>query len=194
MQNRYYVSVENLAKRLYGMSWTLQEETDSLWRIYSPDKLSVRITSTVKTLVETVGSEDNKWDVWIDRVKYKNEQEINKWLDKCETVSSQNQFTDRMSESFFIKREAFVAEKEFRLIVNYYDEQLPQSPFVCFKINPNEFISSIITDPRLTQYEHDAVKDALEGAGADEHLITQSQLYQFTPRKVEMKYDPFPDF
>lgn len=194
LEGSHYVSVENLAIGLYGMSWTLQEETDSLWRIYSPDKLSIRISTTVETMVETVSSARNNWDVWIDKVEYKGQEEIDKWLDDCKTVSTRGEFFDKMGESFFIKRDAFVAEKEFRVIINYYDKSLPRSSFVCFQIEHNRFISSFITDPRLSKDEHEGIKAALVEAGVEEQLVQPSTLYYFKPRKVEMRYDPLQDF
>lgn len=189
----YHVSVENIAKSLYGMSWSMQEETDSLWRIYSPDKLSIRITTTVETLVETIASEDNKWSSWYGEVEYNTVEDIDKWLDNCLHVADLDQFVEKLGESFFIKRKAFEAEKEFRVVVNYYDKKFPISSFVCFRIDPKAFISSYITDPRLNSYEHEAVKAALVNAGADKKYISRSKLYDFIPRRVEMKYDPFKD-
>ena len=105
-----YVSVENLTKGLYGMSWTSQEETDSLWRIYSPDKMSVRISSTVENLVETVCSEDDKWDVWVNAVQYKSYEEITEWLGQIKTIKERDQF---MASLFFTDSScAKVARKE----------------------------------------------------------------------------------
>ena len=189
-----YTSVDNLTKGLYGMSWTLQKETDSLWRIYSPDKLSVMITTKVESLVESVSSEDDKWAVWLSKVKYKTESEVEEWLDKCKAVSSLKQFIDKIGESFFVKRDAFLAEKEFRVIVNYSDKNPIMPSFICCPINPSDFLVSYTTDPRLTKYEHAAIRSALIDAGAGAEKIKQSSLYSFKPRKVEMKYDPFDDF
>lgn len=189
-----YTSVDNLTKGLYGMSWTLQKETDSLWRIYSPEKLSVMITTKVEYLTETVSSEDGKWDVWLGRVKYKSESEVEEWLDNCKTVSNIKQFIDKIGESFFVKRDAFVAEKEFRVIVNYSDKKQLKPSFICFPINPSNFLVSYTTDPRLTKYEHAAIRSALIDAGAEAERIKQSSLYSFKPRMVEMRYDPFDDF
>lgn len=195
LNKSYSTSVENLIKGLYGMSWSLQKETDSLWRIYSQDKLSIRITTTVEQLATTVCSEENKWDIWIDKVHYLTEDEINAWLNKCVETETIGQFANKMSESFFIKRNAFIAEKEFRVIVNYNDSKKRIQPsFICYMIDPDSFISEFVIDPRLTKYEYEAVKAALIEAGAKESAIRQSTLYHFKPRKVEMRYDPFDDF
>ena len=186
-----FVSVENLTKGLYGMSWTLQEETDSLWRIYSPDKMSVRISSTVEKLVETVCSEDDKWDVWVNAVQYKTYEEITEWLGQIKTIKERGQFVEKMNESFFIKRKAFEAEKEYRLVVNYAEKIRPT---VCFNCDPQKLITDILVDPRVNVYEFEAVKASLLYFGVKEERIRKSELYSFQPQKVEMEYDLFRDF
>lgn len=190
-QNDPYVTVENLTKSLYGMSWTLQDETDSLWRIYSPDKMSVRITTTVEKLVNTVCSEDDKWDVWMNTVQYKTDEEIKTWLSQCKDIKLRNDFIERMNESFFIKREAFEAEKEYRLVVNYAKEIRPT---ICFRCDPENLINSILVDPRVNEYEYDGIKASLLAYGVEETKIAKSKLYYFKPQKVEMEYDLFHDF
>jgi hypothetical protein len=40
------VSVESMRSCLYGQSWTLTEESDVLWRIYSDDKRGIRVATT----------------------------------------------------------------------------------------------------------------------------------------------------
>ena len=190
----YSVSVENLIKGLYGMSWSLQSETDSLWRIYSPDKLSIRITVSVEDLVQLTVSDNDEWDVWVDSVKYKTVEEIDEWLNNCLGVTTAEEFMNKVGESFFIKRDAFVAEKEFRVIINYNRKSKIVPSFLCFEVDPNCFISEFIVDPRLNKYEFDAIRSALVDAGAVKDKVIQSQLYAFKPRKVEMKYNPFWDF
>ena len=186
-----YVVVDNLTKGLYGMSWTLQEETDSLWRIYSPDKMSVRISATVEMLVETVCSEDDKWDVWINAVQYKTDEEIKEWLAQCKTIRERDGFVRKMSESFFIKRKAFEAEKEYRFVVNYAEKIRPT---VCFHCEPKKLITDILIDPRVNDYEFEAIKASLLFFGVEEGRIRKSELYSFQPQKVEMEYDVFQDF
>ena len=192
LKSSYFTSVEDQTKGLYGMSWTLQDESDSLWRIYSPDKLSVRISCSVERLIETVSSEDNQWGVWVDKVHYMSKRNMNSWLKDCKSVASFDQFIEKMSESFFIKRKAFKAEKEFRVIVNFFKKDT--SSFVCFRCDPRSLIDSYFTDPRLNKYESKAVRTALIDCGVDENKIQASNLYRFKPRKVEMTYDPFQDW
>lgn len=186
-----YVMVDNLTAGLYGMSWSLQEETDSLWRIYSPDRMSIRISTTVEKLVETVSSEDDKWDVWVNSVDYKTDEEIKNWLSQCKAIKEREQFIEKMSESFFIKRKAFEAEKEYRLVVNYAKEI---KPTICFRCEPEKMITSILVDPRVNEYEYDAIKASLISYGVEEAKIAKSGLYDFQPQKVEMEYDLFQDF
>lgn len=188
----YYTSVEDQTKGLYGMSWTLQQETDSLWRVYSPNKLSVRISCKIERLVETVSSEDNLWGIWLDKVQYLSERKMKSWLKQCGGISTYEQFVEIMSQSFFIKRKAFEAEKEFRLIVNFYKKDNASSIF--FRCDPDTLIETIYTDPRLNKYEHEAVRVALIGAGVNEDKIKASSLYNFKPLKIEMPYDLFEDF
>lgn len=190
-QEAHYVTVENLTKGLYGMSWTLQDETDSLWRIYSTDRLSVRITTTIEELVITVCSEDDKWDIWMNSVQYKTDEEIKAWLGLCKEIKQQYEFIEKMSESFFIKRKAFEAEKEYRLVVNYAKEIRPT---ICFRCNPENLINSILIDPRVNEYEYDGIKASLMSYGVEERKIAKSNLYYFKPQKVEMEYDLFQDF
>lgn len=188
----YYVSVEDHTKGLYGMSWTLQEETDSLWRVYSPNKMSVRISCKIRALVETVSSEDNKWGIWLDEVQYLSERKMKSWLKQCRSISTFEQFVDKMRESFFIKRKAFEAEKEFRLIVNFQKED--NAPVIFFRCDPDIMVETIHTDPRLTKYEYEAVRAALIGTGVNEDKIKASKLYSFKPLKIEMPYDLMEDF
>lgn len=43
-------------KRGYGQCWTLNFESDAMWRIYSPDKNGVRIQTTIRKLHHSLHS------------------------------------------------------------------------------------------------------------------------------------------
>ena len=40
--------------KLYGQCWTLDRDSDAMWRIYSPDRQGVRVRSTVRRLLESL--------------------------------------------------------------------------------------------------------------------------------------------
>jgi hypothetical protein len=44
------VALDDVHKDLYGQCWTLKEESDAIWRIYSPTKGGVCISSTIRKL------------------------------------------------------------------------------------------------------------------------------------------------
>lgn len=182
-------SIEDKAKYFFGMSWTLQKESDSMWRIYSPDKMSVRISSTVEYLAETMCSEDDTWTILMDKVKYKSEDEIQQWLNSCKKLKSLEQFSQKLADSFFIKRNAFSAEEEYRIVVKKETDN--KSSFVCFEVNPEEMISSILVDPRVSEYEFEAIKASLMSFGVDSEKISQSNLYSFNPQVIELGFDLF---
>lgn len=191
LEGSSFVTIEDLTKGFYGMSWTLLDESDSLWRIYSPNKLSVKISTTIADLAKMVVSEDDKWDVWMNKVNYKTGDEITEWLSNLKSINDYEPFVGKIGESFFIKRKEFSAEDEYRVIINYRG-QWPQT--ICFPCNHSVFIHSYVIDPRVNTYEYEAIRATLKNLGVDEERISKSNLYNFESHKIEMEYDPFPDF
>ena len=41
----------NFHEQMYGQCWTLENSSDAVWRIYSPDKNGLRIRTTVRKLI-----------------------------------------------------------------------------------------------------------------------------------------------
>jgi hypothetical protein len=57
----------------FGQCWTLQNASDAMWRIYSPNKQSVRIRTTVRKLAIGLGAPLGEWahvQAFIGRVRY----------------------------------------------------------------------------------------------------------------------------
>ena len=44
------ISIENIAEDWYGQCWTLNADTDAMWRIYSHDKDGIKIRTTIRKL------------------------------------------------------------------------------------------------------------------------------------------------
>lgn len=70
------VSGNDVAGRpgVFGLCWTTQGRSDALWRIYSPNKLGVRISTTVGGLVSVLNSANahriNTENLFLGRVTY----------------------------------------------------------------------------------------------------------------------------
>lgn len=47
--------------KIYGLCWSTRSRSDALWRIYSPNKLGVRISTTVGHIVDSILARDNKF-------------------------------------------------------------------------------------------------------------------------------------
>lgn len=124
-------------------------------------------------------------------VQYKTDEEIKAWLSQCKEIKQRDGFIEKMSESFFIKRKVFEGEKEYRLVVNYAKDVRPT---ICFRCDPDSLVTSFLVDPRVNEYEFDAIKASLMSFGVKEKKITKSNLYYFKPQKVEIGYDLFFDF
>lgn len=103
-------------KCLYAQSWTYDtEESDAMWRIYSQDKLGVRIAVELKELLfyikEAVVNRTIE-DIIINHYKVKYQE--NSHAENCMKIKKgRNIFTDK--DICGVKRSAFEHEKEYRI-------------------------------------------------------------------------------
>lgn len=47
-------SLENLTSDWYGQCWTINEDTDALWRIHSHDQTGVKVRTTIRKLFDNL--------------------------------------------------------------------------------------------------------------------------------------------
>ena len=168
-----------------------------MWRIYSHDKLSVRIKTTLRRLFETVTSLQNcgiskdsgigiMKDTFVGAVDYKSKEELNDWA-KTQIIK-RNNLMPNIIDSLFIKRDNFKHESEVRIIYCAEDESdskiRPNShpQLVSFAISPFELIDEIAFDPRAedsfySAYKEHLIKELLFPGSK----ITKSNLYELDP-------------
>lgn len=103
-------------KSLYAQSWTYDnEESDAMWRIYSQDKLGVRIAIQLKDILLNIKEavfKKNSEDIIINhyKVKYREKFDVKKYM----TAGGKGTvFTDK--DIYGLKRIAFEHEKEYRI-------------------------------------------------------------------------------
>ena len=96
-----------------GQCWSKIPESDAMWRIYSYNKMSVRIRSNTKKIKTLINKENaEQYTVVIDDVKY--DLEADNIFDKQLNIIKE---TQRTVEPFFHKRKAFEHECEKRVII-----------------------------------------------------------------------------
>ena len=178
------VYTESIINHTYGQSWTLIEESDAMWRIYSNkeniEETAIRIKIKADNLFGIVYTEDNCMATTsMHIVKYKTDDEITKWFSSFKEDINNN-FPKYAEESLHIKRKAFEHEQEVRIIIST-DSQSKESEFLEFNIPNLDIIEEFILDPRLKEENVEEITQQLCKLGVDRNKIKKSKLYDFTP-------------
>ena len=151
--NKENVGFEPLMNCFYGQCWTLEEESDAMWRIYTPCNNGVKIRTTIRKLLHAIYDKiDTNPDrkCFIGKLVYSNDNEITNILRK---ITSMDFVTNRtflsQSMTLLIKPNAYKYEKEIRLI--YVSEsELPENEQF-FALNPSELIDEVVFDSRMEE-------------------------------------------
>lgn len=171
----------------YGQCWSLQKESDAMWRIYSPDKQGVRVKTTIRKLFQPLfeaGGIYQKTDgtpfnpsSFVGKVRYSNTPSLIKMLNDKKRMS--NKIFDQtgwgQASTFFFKREAFKHEREVRIIFNSQYNSIPD--IYKIKIDPLDLFDNIFFDPRMTREEYKKYRILVKNWGYTK-LIRQSSLYK----------------
>jgi hypothetical protein len=175
------VNAGPILNRVFGQCWTTAEaETDATWRIYSPNKLGVRIRCSILKLVGSM------WDVrdhhaaikyFAGRVTYVPVEVINVSLRSLATAILTGNGGRSLVQSLLIKRREFEHEQEARLIFYDADDQFAQDRLWSFAVEPTEVFDEAVFDPRMTEAEVTEWTVELRAAGFT-GSIAQSTLYR----------------
>lgn len=170
----------------YGQCWSLHKASDAMWRIYSHDKKSVRIRTTIRKLAESLGSTLGEWknlQSYIGKVQYLPNKKLMKFAN---TVFSGIPKPTSFAETLLVKRPAFSHENEVRLI--YMDRGKERdSKLFSYAIDPNELIDQIMIDPRLTKDEANEVRHQIIDSTKFEGPVKRSLLYA-PPESMVFKF------
>ena len=186
------VNYKEFEDSFYGQCWTISKETDALWRIYSPDKNSVKIKSTIGDLLRADFILDSAGEFttiskYIGKVKYLSHTKISDWVDikRRETGLINSQI---LTESQFIKRKEFAHEKEIRLIATIIGDSTSSEEDqrqLFLKIEPNNFIKEITFDPRICKTSFICRSQLLNKLGY-QNSTKRSSLYDFKPLSIDI--------
>lgn len=182
------VSAVSIGEQIFGQCWSLFKDSDALWRIYSQDRQSVRIRTTIGKLYDSAYIDDGCMiSTFIGKINYKAKKDLNKWLTD-NPISALN--LDGMAiESLFYKRNNFSHEKEVRLIYRT-DSESPEklNPIKQYDISIDDFIEEITFDPRCDDSYYKAFRDYLiKTYKIDSKKINKSSMYVFKPNKIQLQ-------
>lgn len=175
------VSLGNLARKWYGQCWTLNAESDAMWRIYSCRKDGVRVSTTVRKLFSVLWCLNDPFArlrFFIGKVSYQPRTEIEEFMAKHSfldiSIGGQN---DKFAKLLCTKRLEFTHEAEVRLLANDTDG-LKGDRYGCYRI-PFDYATvfdDVCLDPRLEEKDYLEIEKGLRDLGCPLQ-ISQSELY-----------------
>lgn len=176
------VSLESLRKEWFGQCWTLNEDTDAMWRIYSPQKNGVRLKTTVGKLFRAVIDQQGifaDFGSFIGKVEYLSKEEIQKYHKQTFSETMLGGQGTGFAEMLLRKRKAFEHEVEVRVLASLSSEYLHEYEDGLYqvKIDFESMFDEICLDPRLENDDFEKMKNQLENKTSIP--IIQSDLYKF---------------
>lgn len=174
------VSIKGLKKRLFGQCWSLTEESDAMWRIFSPLKNGVKVRTTVRKLMRAFYNDADEFaqlSYFIGRVEYEDEAALLSLFTNPERLLGL--ITDMSGRGPVIgllhKRREFEPENEVRLVYQNTKETPDDVEF--FSIDPFALFDEIVFDPRMGVYAYEAFSNYLKAQGFTKP-VRQSGLYR----------------
>lgn len=175
-----------MQNRFFGQCWTRKMASDAIWRIYSPDKKSVRIKTSLGKLYDLglAFPENNSGICLLGKVDYYPQNKIEQDIQSLERVS-QEELTQILLQSFFVKRDHFSHEAEYRLI--YMSNKPKDENVISMNVDPFDFIENIYFDPRADdQYVKRCTRILVDAFGYPKERIFKSELYSFNPLEINV--------
>ena len=183
-------SLKTISNSWYGQCWTYTEESDALWRIYSPNKDGVRVSTTIQKLFSCFWDQEDQYaglKYFIGQVSYHDRHFIESLMSKFTftglAMGGQN---DNFARLLCIKRKEFEHEDEVRILVNDIDHNIGKDG--CYKqpFDYTKVFDSICLDPRLDADDYEKIKGEFISMGC-RISISQSELYKvsFSPIRLQ---------
>lgn len=177
------VSTSSIAADWYGQCWTFSEESDAMWRIYSPKPVldAIKVRTTVRRLFQTFYDNTDIFaslKFFVGAVTYLTESEIVEFMQEISfwDIATGGQGTG-FAKLLCIKREAFRHENEIRVLFQDLDPRRGHDGVAEFRLNANEVFDQVVIDPRLPEAQAAVLQKEIEDTGCT-LPVTQSSLYR----------------
>ncbi len=168
----------DLVNSVFAQCWCKLGLSDAMWRIYSPDRLSVRIKTTSEMLTEQVRGGLHDWGgryrVRRRPVDYYLTSDLERAIKEAQAQVSG---VSRTLAPLFIKRKAFKHESEYRIVV--YDRNPDErQKELLVPVNPHKLILSVLADPRAPDAMVEVFKFFLKEKVKFKGRVAKSALYE----------------
>jgi hypothetical protein len=182
------IPLKNLAVDWYGQCWSMNKDTDAMWRIYCPDPVAnpgVKVRTTIRKLFDNLkgsGSPAPYLQFFIGKVEYRSERGIvNLMRGLTFTDIAVGGQGDRFADLLCLKRTAFRHEREVRLL--FQDGEFGSSRrgvggVFKFALDPSAVFEEVVLDPRMKDPDAAALKADLLAGGRTTLPISRSNLYR----------------
>ncbi|AHJ13791.1 DUF2971 domain-containing protein [Sulfurospirillum multivorans] len=183
------VSLESLRKGCFGQCWTLNEDTDAMWRIYSPEKNGVRLKTTVGKLFRSVIEQQGiltDFSSYIGKVEYLTKEEIKTYHQQSFSQTMLGGQGTGFASMLLRKRTSFAHEAEVRVLASLSSEYLfeYEDGLYQVKIDFEDMFDEICLDPRLEIGRFEEMKTKLMQKTSVP--IIQSDLYHFDFQPINL--------
>ena len=166
----------------YGQCWTDADESDAMWRIYSPAKSGARIRCTPRKLLNYFYQTQDIFrniSCFIGKVVYLEQTEIVGLLNDVDFVKTSAFDATGLHQcrTLLFKRKAFTHESEVRLLYQRPKTDHTAGDYFIYPITPLTLFDEIVLDPRLTDAQESIATDELRNLGVS-CPVFQSDLYK----------------
>ena len=162
----------------YGQCWSLLNESDAMWRIYSPDKMGIKVKTTIRKLIDSLqnSTEAKSGQCFIGKVKYLDSESLKNRLEDKSWLHLEAMSYDNQAASLLYKRLEFTHEHEVRLL--FLDRRNSSSTIFQYSIDPLQTFDEIEFDPRISTEMFDVFQFYFQEKISYNKPIVQSELYK----------------
>lgn len=183
-------------KKLFCQCWTLENESNAMWKLYGYQGKGVRISAKVSDLYFQAY---NSYNIEANEAVYTKIGKI-EYLDESELkrkFENEEQFYKKLMESncegyyesLLYKRKAFSDEKEVRLIAHDFDQRFScqSSLKLELSIKTYDWIKTVTLGPAMDEFTAEAYYNELVKLGFPGCKIEKSSLYEKLNYTISLK-------
>jgi hypothetical protein len=167
--------------RFFGQCWTnKREETDATWRIYAPDKMGIRVRSSVERLHNSLAPAVQQLNgiLRVCRVDYFDAEVIARNARLCMELKEALKDHEMVISLLTVKRPEFSHEEEVRVLLEDIQQSIPLAQdYVLLKVDPFSLIEDLVVDPRIAPADFDRIRKEAIALGV-RVSISHSDLYR----------------